>query len=99
MPAICWICGQGIAQGIRRIAVGHSILKLIEILGTAGLSIPEEIKNSAKYLDMHYIPTRYPDAYTAGAPFEFYDEKTAQFAINNSRTVIDFVKKVKEEYA
>jgi HEPN domain-containing protein len=34
--------------------------------------------NNARILDRHYVPARYPDAFTEGSTFEFYDEKTAK---------------------
>ncbi len=102
----CFKCQQSaeyavkaLIRGFGQMAVGHSILKLIEILESADLPIPEEIKIGARSLDMHYIPARYPDAYPAGAPFEFYDQKTAQSAIDSSKKILDFIVIVKEKYA
>jgi len=101
----CFKCQQSVEcavkallRGLGQIAVGHSILKLIEILENDGLSIPEEIKSCARSLDKHYIPALYPDVYPAGAPFEFYDEETAKSAINCSKIIIDFIKRAKEKY-
>ncbi len=100
----CFKCQQSaeyvikaLFRGLGQIAVGHSILKLIEILEAIDISIPEEIKSKARSLDKHYIPTRHPDSYPAGAPFEFYDDETAQSAINDSKAIIDFVRKEKYE--
>ncbi|GFO96174.1 uncharacterized protein ig2599ANME_0361 [groundwater metagenome] len=42
--------------------------------------------NSAR----HYVPARYPDAFTEGSPFEFYDEKTAQEALDCAEKICDF---------
>jgi len=42
-------------------------------------------------LDRHYIPSRYPNAYAAGSPFEFYDESTAREAIGAARKVLELV--------
>jgi HEPN domain-containing protein len=45
---------------------------------------------SARILDRHYVPARYPDAFTEGSPFEFYDEKTAQEALDCAEKICDF---------
>ncbi|MGQ9608959.1 MAG: HEPN domain-containing protein [bacterium] len=101
----CFKCQQSaeyavkaLLRGLGQIAVGHSILKLIGILETIDLSVSEEIRANARSLDMHYIPACYPDAYPAGAPFEFYDEKIAKSAVNSTKVIIDFIRKVKEKY-
>ena len=54
-------------------AYGHSIKKLFDILSreTEEVTVPEEIFDSARLLDRHYIPPRYPDAYIEGAPYEY----------------------------
>jgi HEPN domain-containing protein len=51
----------------------------------------QELKAAARCLDRHYIPPRYPNAYAAGSPFEFYDESTAREAIDAAGKVLKFV--------
>ena len=34
------------------------------------------------FLDRQYIPTRYPDVYPEGSPYEFYTEKNTDGCIN-----------------
>ena len=38
----------------------------------------EELVNSARVLDKHYIPTRYPYGFPSGTPKDFYPESEAQ---------------------
>lgn len=101
----CFKCQQSaeyaikaLLRGLGQIAVGHSILKLIEELERTGSAIPEGVKSCARSLDKHYISARYPDAYPEGAPFEFYDERTAREAIDRSSAIINFIRTEKEKY-
>ena len=60
-------------------------------------SLPEEldysaIMQAAKTLDKYYVPTRYPNAWTEGAPFEYYTERDAREAISYAREVIEWVR-------
>lgn len=74
-------------------AVGHSLIKLIEMLeARAGISVPEGLRQAARLLDRHYIPPRYPDAFPSGMPFEFYDASTAAEALDEARRVVAFVR-------
>ena len=43
----------------------------------------------ASELDLHYIPSRYPNAHPNSAPHEVYDEIIAQKAIENANTIFE----------
>jgi HEPN domain-containing protein len=45
----------------------------------------------AKYLDKMYIPTRYPNAWSEGAPYQYYTEEEARRAIDISREIIEYI--------
>jgi HEPN domain-containing protein len=64
---------------------GHSILHLLQ-------SAPNEVKQCASYLDRQYIPSRYPDIYDEGAPYEYYTEKDAEECINCALMILSWVK-------
>ncbi|EMF80171.1 putative toxin-antitoxin system, antitoxin component [Leptospira weilii serovar Topaz str. LT2116] len=51
-----------------------------------------EIESIGQKLDLYYIPTRYPDAFTEGAPFEYFEESQAKEAIEFAERIIDLVK-------
>lgn len=85
---------KALIRGIGRIAVGHSTLKLLEELAAEGFQIEAEVLAAARLIDRHYIPPRYPDAYPAGSPFEFYDLETAQEAISAAQKIMTFVEEV-----
>ncbi|MBI2860604.1 MAG: HEPN domain-containing protein [Chloroflexi bacterium] len=74
-----------------QVLVGHSLRDmLVELKRT--LPVPPVLLEAARVLDRHYIPTRYPDAHPAGAPFQFYTKKEATQAINHASKVIGFSK-------
>ena len=102
----CFKCQQAaeysikaILRGLGQIAVEHSALKLAGELEETGSSISEELKAYACSLDKHYISARSPDAYPAGAPFEFYDENMAKEALKHARSILEFVMAEKNRYA
>lgn len=85
---------KALLRGLGKPASGHSLLKLVEEVKKAGISIPRQLPGWARELDRHYIPPRYPDAYAAGSPFEFYDQDTAERALQAAAQIIDLVKEV-----
>ena len=101
----CFKCQQAaeysvkaILRGLGQIAVGHSVLRLVGELEEAGSLISEELRAYTRMLDRHYILTRSPDAYPAGAPFEFYDESVAREALKHAGSILEFVVAEKNRY-
>ncbi len=90
---------KALLRGLGKEAIGHSVLKLIAELGKTGCIIGDELKDRARSVDKHYIPPRYPNAYPEGSPFEFYDRKTAEEAIDNASEIIKFITGEKERNA
>ncbi len=70
-----------------RIELGHSVYQLLQ---TAG-DVPTKVLHAARVLDRYYIPTRYPNGFPAGAPMDFYDEPTAEEAVNHAEAILGFV--------
>ncbi|MEM1946432.1 MAG: HEPN domain-containing protein [Candidatus Caldarchaeum sp.] len=70
-------------------AWGHSVSRLLEHL-------PEDLKpaasllDKAKELDRHYIPTRYPNLHSEGAPLDYYTRSDAERAVEQAREVVEF---------
>lgn len=83
---------KGLLRAFGKVAVGHSCYKLINQLKDLGVKVPRRINDRCRFLDRHYIPTRYPDAFTEASPFEFYDKATAQQAIVSAQEILAFVK-------
>jgi HEPN domain-containing protein len=84
---------KALLYGLGIMSYGHSLKKLFEYLSQK-IEIPNEILRFAKILDRHYIPTRYPNAYYEGSPFEFYEEKDAEEAIKSAESIINFIRDV-----
>lgn len=50
-----------------------------------------------KELDRHYIGSRYPNFYPAGAPYEYYTEEMAQRCLNYAGLILKEVMKYMPE--
>ncbi|MBS3943752.1 MAG: HEPN domain-containing protein [Dethiobacter sp.] len=85
---------KALVRGAGRFAGGHSTLKLYEVLRDTGFEIPEHLPKWCRDLDRHYIPPRYPDAYPAGSPFEYYDRDTAEQALIFAERVVRYAEEV-----
>lgn len=68
---------------------GHSVYALLRAL-VDKVEVPLNLLESAKVLDKHYIPTRYPNGFERGIPADYYTKKEAQEAIGNAREIIEF---------
>jgi HEPN domain-containing protein len=75
-----------IARGASQVK-SHSTLVIARELGIDG-----ELEEASKILDQYYITTRYPDAFSTGAPFEYFTERQAREAIEYSRAFLDRAK-------
>lgn len=82
---------KALLHGLGLPAYGHSILKLLKSLVNEGLNASEELWDFARELDRCYIPTRYPNAWSEGSPFEYYTAKDANKAINASKHILKWV--------
>jgi HEPN domain-containing protein len=80
---------KALLKGLGVSAYGHSIVKLLKDLETYSMSAVDLV-SCARTLDRHYVPARYPDAFTEGSPFEFYDDKTAIEALGCADKICDF---------
>lgn len=68
---------------------GHTISTLLGSLPDR-LKAPEDLIASAKALDKHYIPTRYPNGFESGAPTDFYTAEEADQAIAHAKGILAF---------
>lgn len=98
--ASVFYCQQAAEKGMKALLLklhmapwGHSVwnlyLNATEVLGTED----GQVEAAAKGLDLHYIPSRYPDALPSGTPSGFYDRAKAEEALRWARTVLDFVRR------
>jgi HEPN domain-containing protein len=68
---------------------GHSVYRLLSELNEK-TTVSQDILDSAKALDKHYIPARYPNSFDSGTPGDYYTEKDAKEAIANAKEIIEF---------
>jgi len=47
---------------------------------------------TARELDIHYIPSRYPNAHPSGTPHEVYDERISARALECARRIVEYVR-------
>ncbi len=87
---------KALLHGLGFLAVGHSVLRLLNQLESRGREVGEGLRNDAMTLDRYYIPTRYPNAHAERAPYEFYNERAAQEAVEMSERILCFVKEAAE---
>jgi len=67
----------------------HSISRMLLQLPTA-YRPSKDLIDKAKELDIHYIPTRYPNFHPEGAPMDYYTRETALRAIEYAEEIIGF---------
>lgn len=68
---------------------GHSTRVLVIRLDDICNLDLSSLTHYASELDLHYIPSRYPNAHPNSAPHEVYDEIIAQKAIENANTIFE----------
>ena len=52
--------------------------------------VKDELLDSARALDKHYIPTRYPNGFSEGAPMDYYTKRDAEDALNHAKSILTF---------
>ena len=65
----------------------------VQLLAEAAPMIPalEGLMDDARELDLHYIPSRYPNGLPGGFPHSFYGESTATSALQSARRILEAV--------
>ena len=52
-----------------------------------------DLSEEARRLDLHYIPSRYPNGIPSGYPHQFYSEKTAESAFQSAEAIFNAIRK------
>ena len=73
-------------------AWGHSLLAMVNGFAAVDLAAAS-LREVAIRLDRYYIPTRYPNGFDAGAPFDYFLESDSREAIGHAEQVVDFVRR------
>jgi HEPN domain-containing protein len=98
----CFKCHQAsefalkaLLYGLGLTPFGHSLTKLTKELENQKVNV-SSILTSCKKLDLHYIPSRYPNAHASGSPYEYHDNEIAEEALLSAQKVMNFVKEKKK---
>ena len=70
-------------------AWGHVVARL---LGELPVQVAQDLVEKGKVLDNLYVPTRYPNGHTEGAPFEHYGPLQSGEAVEYAREILDFTR-------
>ena len=95
----CFMCHQVAEKALKALAyyrgdryvTGHSLLKLLQdVSGT----YPDmsQFEGLMGILNQYYVPTRYPDALPGGTPFETYNLRQAQEAVDGASRLVHAAK-------
>ena len=80
---------KGLHLSLGQEAWGHVVRRLLEELPES-VSVPSELLDAARVLDVHYLPTRYPNGHASGAPGEHYGILQSSEAIRYAGTIVEF---------
>lgn len=94
----CFASQQGAEKAVKALFYhlhgdpwGHSLLALMEGLPQPTRdSVTRELLDSARALDKHYIPTRYPNGFAEGAPTDYYTKRDAEDSIGHAKSILSF---------
>lgn len=97
---VCFLAQQGAEKGLksflyysgarRQALLTHSLVEMVtEASGSLGSL--NECLNEARELDLHYIPSRYPNGLPGGYPHQFYVQETAEQAISAARKILSAI--------
>jgi len=80
---------KAVFQKLHLEAWGHALSALLEALPPQAKPDAGLIER-AKDLDLHYIPSRYPNGFERGAPTDYYTRSQADRAIADAEAIIEF---------
>ena len=90
--AVCFSAQQIAEKSLKAIALhrGASEIRSHSLVTIAReLEIDGELERLSRRLDAYYISTRYPDAFSEGSPFEYFDREQAEEAIRFAQAFLD----------
>jgi HEPN domain-containing protein len=96
----CFLAQQGAEKAVksllyynrisRKKMLSHSVVELLSLIQDT-LPGAAELLDEARELDLHYIPSRYPNGLPGGLPHTFYSEKTASRALEAGKAIIALI--------
>ena len=92
----CFTCQQATEKALKAVCeyyrtpqYGHNLNQLLQTVETHA-AIQASIPAACARLNRYYIPTRYPDAFSQGAPADQFFEDDARRALADMDVVITF---------
>ena len=80
---------KALFQALHAEAWGHSVSGLLQVLPDK-IKVDDQLLDSAKILDRHYIPARYPNAHPSGAPTDYYTGTDSNQAVEYAEKIYTF---------
>jgi len=78
-------------QGLRRTALlTHSLVEMVQELAKKRNKV-KNLFDQARELDLHYIPSRYPNGIPSGYPHQFYTKKVAEQAFTAAEKIFSTI--------
>jgi HEPN domain-containing protein len=85
------------SQGARKTALmTHSLVEMTQEAQKSKPGFPS-ILNQARELDLHYIPSRYPNGLPSGYPHQFYTQDVAERALAAASDILNAIRTHYEE--
>jgi len=75
----------------RKALMTHSTVEMVREAGKK-INLFVELINEARELDLHYIPSRYPNGIPSGYPHQFYGRKNADQALTAAEKIFNAIK-------
>ena len=75
----------------RKALMTHSTVEMVREAGKK-INTLVELINEARELDLHYIPSRYPNGIPSGYPHQFYGRKNADQALAAAEKIFNAIK-------
>ena len=72
-------------------AWSYAVAQLLEELPKT-IDVPELLIEKGRVLDNFYIPSRYPNGHSTGAPFEHYGTLQSEVVIRHAHEIIEFTR-------
>jgi HEPN domain-containing protein len=80
---------KAVFQKLHAVAWGHSILDLLKALSRS-VAVNDDLFDCGRSLDKYYVPTRYPNGFESGSPYEYFTREDAEHGIVHSRKILEF---------
>jgi HEPN domain-containing protein len=71
----------------RKALLSHSLVDMINSLGDRVPALTNLLE-AARSLDLHYVPSRYPNGLPGGYPHQFYAKATAESALSAADKIV-----------